>query len=145
MLKERLNPINWDYPSWRKFFLIAGLWNFSFVLPAVLFPSLIVRLAYGLQTSDFYILFLNTAFYLAVFVFGIGYLIIAYDPGKHLGIIVMGIIGKSMVFFGFFYFYIIDRVTLLALSGGTGDLLFTFYFIYYLMNGPRSDLQKEML
>ena len=139
MLRERIHPLKWDYQTWRKFFLIAALWNFSFVIPALLFPALIVRLAYGLQTSDFYILFLNTTFYLAVFVFGIGYLIIAYDPGKHLGIVLMGIMGKSMVFFGFLYLYSIDRVTLLALSGGTGDLLFTLYFIYYLMKGPRSD------
>ena len=140
--RERLNPIKWGYQTWRKFFLIAAMWNFSFAFPALLFPSLEVRLMYGIQTSDFYILYLNTAFFLTVLVFGIGYLIIAYDPGKHLGIVLMGIIGKTMVCIGFYYLFSIDRVTLLPVFGGTGDLLFTLYFIYYLKKGPRSELHN---
>ena len=141
MLRERLNPTTWGYQTWRKFFLIASLWNFSFVVPALLFPSLEVRLMYGFRTDDFYILFLNTTFFLTVLVFGIGYLIIAYDPGKNLGIVLLGIIGKTMVGIGFYYLYSIDRVTLMPVFGGTGDLLFTLYFIYYLAKGPKSELQ----
>jgi len=142
MLRERLNPTKWDYQAWRKFFLIAALWNFTFIPPALLFPSFEVRLMYGLKTSDFYILYLNTAFFLTVLVFGIGYLIIAYDPGKNLGIILMGIIAKTMVGIGFYYLFSIDKVTLIPVFGGTVDLLFTLYFIYYLIKGPRSELQN---
>ena len=68
-MKFKLYPSNWDYQTWRKFFVIAGIWNFSFALPALLFPSFMVRLMYGFQTSDFYILYLNSSFFGTVLIF----------------------------------------------------------------------------
>ena len=141
-MKFKLYPSNWDYQTWRKFLVIAGIWNFSFALPALLFPSFMVRLMYGFQTSDFYILYLNSSFFGTFLIFGIGYLLIAYDPGKNLGIVLLGIIGKTIVGIAFYYLYNMDRVTIMPVLAGTGDLIFTFYFIYYLTRGPRSEKQS---
>ena len=136
-LKERLNPGGWELSTWKKFFVIAGLWNFSFAIPAFLMPAFNFRLVYGIHTNDFYHLWLNTAFFMVVFIFGVAYLMIAYDPPRNSGLIIMGIIGKTVVGISFYYLYAVDRVTALPVMGGTGDLIFTFYFIFYLFMGPK--------
>lgn len=133
-----LNPKKWDYRTWRKFFFIAALWNFSFSIPALIFPSLQVQLMYGFKTTSFYIIYLNTAFMITVLIFGIGYLMIAQAPGKNLGLVKLGIIAKTVVGVGFFALYSDGRVTLIPVLGGTGDLIFTLYFIFYLLIGPKT-------
>ncbi|MFZ5564061.1 MAG: hypothetical protein ACOZBW_08400 [Thermodesulfobacteriota bacterium] len=138
-VKKRLDPRGWELAVWKKFFAIAGLWNFSFALPAFLMPALNFRLVYGFSTGDFYHLWLNTVFFVAVFIFGIAYLMIAYNPPKNTGLIILGIIGKTSVGAGFYYLYAIDRVTILPVLGGTGDLIFTLYFICYLVLGPKKN------
>lgn len=137
-LKEKINPRNWDLSEWRTFFVIAGLWNFSFSLPAFIMPNFCIRLMYGFQTDNFYIIFLNTVFFVTVFLFGIGYFMIAYDPPKNTALAALGIIGKILVGFLFYYLYYIGRTTIMPPIVGTGDLIFTYYFLYYLVKGPRS-------
>jgi len=134
----RLNPKKWDYRTWRKFFYIAALWNFFFSIPALIFPSLQVQLMYGFKTTSFYILYLNTALFITVLIFGIGYFMIAQAPEKNLGLVKLGIIGKTVVGVGFYALFSAGRVTFIPVLGGTGDLIFTFYFITYLLAGPRS-------
>jgi len=137
-MKDTLNPLNWDYRTWRKFFLIAALWNFSGALPAIFYPALNMKFFYGVQTDNYYILFLNMAFWGAVLIFGIGYLIVSYNPGKNHGIVIMGIIGKTMVAATWYYLFGTDRATILSFLAATGDILFTLYFIYYLIRRPIS-------
>lgn len=136
-VKKRLDPRGWELAAWKKFFVIAGLWNFAFAVPAFLMPALNFRLVYGFSTGDFYHIWLNTVFFVVVFIFGIAYLMIAYDPPGNTGLIILGIIGKTVVGISFYYLYAIDRVTILPVLGGTGDLIFTFYFICYLVLGPK--------
>ena len=137
--KHRLDPRGWEPATWKKFFAIAGLWNFSFALPAFFMPALNFRLVYGFSTGDFYHLWLNTVFFVVVFIFGIAYLMIAHDPPNNTGLIILGIIGKTVVGISFYYLYAIDRVTILPVLGGTGDLIFTGYFISYLVLGPKKN------
>ncbi len=138
---ELVYPLSWDYRKWRKFFLIAGLWNVFGSLPGILFPTLQFQRMYGFETNNFYILNLQSIFLYFVLVFGIGYLIVARDPGKNVGIVVMGIIGKAIVVVYFYYFYLTGKATLVPVFGGTADAIFTLYFIYYLMKGPRAEIQ----
>ena len=104
LTKENLNPYEWNLSNWKTFFVIAGLWNFSMAIPAFLMPRFYAWLMYGFHTDNFYILFLNTVFFAAVFLFGIGYIMIAYDPPRNTAIVVLGIIGKILVG-GIFYIF----------------------------------------
>ncbi|MBU0994842.1 MAG: hypothetical protein KJ737_20310 [Proteobacteria bacterium] len=135
---KRLNPGIWSLSNWKQFFVIAGIWNFCYTVPALTMPKFYFYMMYGFETVDFYKIYLNSVFFVAVGIFGIGYFIIASDPPKHKGIIVLGIIGKTAVAGLFYYLYAIDRVTFLPPMGGTGDLIFTGYYTYYLFKGPES-------
>lgn len=133
------------YRRWRLFFLVAGLWNLGGAIPALVSPRLNLQLMYGLSPTEesslwFYLELLNRGFWMAVLVFGIGYLIIATNPGKHLGIVVMGIIGKVLVALAWSYLFAIDKATGFAVFAAAGDSLFTIFFVLYLLRGPRSPL-----
>ncbi len=130
---QKLNPFIWDYPTWRKFFLISALWNFSGGIPAACFPALNMKLFYGISTSNFMAIHLNFAFWVTVILFGIGYLMIAYSPFQNRGLVILGILGKSLVAIGWYYLYIVDRATIVSVLAGTGDLIFTVYFIIYMI------------
>ncbi len=137
------NPLSWNYGTWRKFFAVAAAWNLLASIPAIILPQLNLEMFYGLVTDDFYTILLNRSFWAAVLIFGIGYLIIAYDPGKSLGIVIMGIIGKILVAVVWFYLFAVDLATALVVFGGTGDSIFTVFFVVYLLRGPRSMQQPD--
>ena len=132
-----LNPLSWSYEGWRIFFLVSALWNLSGSIPALIAPGLNLKMLYNIESDDYYTIFLNRALWWAVLIFGIGYLIIAYDPGQHLGIIVMGIIGKTVIAGHWYYLFGRGRATPAAVFAATGDSIFTLFFILYLVSGPR--------
>ncbi|MFZ5571632.1 MAG: hypothetical protein ACOZF0_14615 [Thermodesulfobacteriota bacterium] len=138
-IQGKLNPTAWDPDTWKKFFLIAALWNFSGAIPGIFLSDLSLRLFYGIHTSDFHTLFLNSMFWGAVMIFGIGYLIVASDIDKNPGILILGIITKTLVALVWYYIYFFgcDRATILVVGGATGDLVFAGYFVYFLKQGPK--------
>ncbi len=140
-IRVKLNPTAWGGEIWRKFFLVAALWNLSGAIPGILMPGLNLRLFYGIQTTDFHMLLLNTMFWGAVLVFGIGYLLVAKNPEKNPGIVVLGVISKTLVAVVWYYLYFFcdDRATILVVGGATGDVVFTGYFVYYLMRGAKTE------
>ena len=128
----------WSYRTWRRFFFVAAMWNILGSLPAIIAPGLNVRLFYGVSTDDFYTLALNRGFWIAVLVVGIGFLIIASDPAKHIGIVWLGIVGKVIVAASWFYGFIIDRATGIAAFVALSDSIFTLFFAYYIRKGTRN-------
>ena len=104
--KEKvMNPQSWNMADWRIFFVIAGMWNFSIALPALLMPRFYIRLMYGFRTDNFYIIMLNTVFFIIVSLFGAGYFMVACDPAKNTSVTVLGIIGKILVGGLFYYIF----------------------------------------
>ena len=116
-----------------------SFWNFTGAIPVIFFPALSMRLFYGVQTDDYHTLFLTSLFWGAVLIFGIGYLIVASEPQKNLGIIVLGVVSKAIVALVWYYIYFFcnDRATIVVVAAATGDLVFAIYFSYYLTKGPR--------
>ena len=133
-----MNPLSWNYSTWQKFFAVSAAWNFFGAIPALINPQLNLIMFYGFSSDDYYTILLNRGFWASVFIFGIGYIIIAYDPGRSLGIIIMGIIGKIFVAITWFYLFAVDRAEISAVLAGGGDSIFTVFFILYLLRGPRS-------
>jgi hypothetical protein len=138
MDNRNINPAMWNFGDWKKFFRVAAAWNILGSVPAIIAPGLNLRIFYALKTDDYMMLFLNRSFWIAVLIFGIGYFIISLDPARHVGITVMGVIGKIIVALNWFYLFAIDKATFMVVFGGLGDSAFTVLFIYYLAAGPRS-------
>lgn len=143
-MELNLYPKTWTYKSWRRFFFIAALWNFAGAVPSLIYPEFSLRLFYRLPVADFYVVSLNTVFWAAVLIFGLGYLMVAKRPGRNLGILVMGILAKIGVAVFWYQLFSTDRASVVALLAGIGDILFTLYFLYYLIRGPREPEQETV-
>ncbi len=133
----KLYPSGWTYSGWRTFFLVAALWNILAAIPASLWPEHNLKAYYGVLYGSDYAIILNRSFWLAVLIFGIGYYLVSRAPEKNLGIIIMGILGKVAVAINWYILVFTGMATAMAFVGATGDSVFTVYFIYYLMSGPR--------
>lgn len=121
--------------TWRKFFVLSALWNFTAAIPGIMFPSFSLRFFYGIETTDFHLLLLTSLFWGAVLIFGIGYLIVANDPEKNTGIVVLGVAGKIVMAIVWYclYFLCSDRSTIAVVFAATGDLVFSSCFVYHLV------------
>ena len=99
--------------------LVAGsLYIMSyFGTPAVLYGSM------------YYQVFMFT-----VIIFGIGYLIVGLNIDQNHWIVLMGIIGKLLVFLFFTINYINGAIVLFKLIIAIGDLIFAILFIEFLLN-----------
>ncbi len=134
-----INPLNWDYQVWRFFFLISAIWNFMGIF-GVIWPRQSFMGFFGQDTEDQITIGIYRLLWTNVLLFGIGYLIVAYDPGSNLGLILLGIIGKVIASAGFIVLYRQGVSTKGALFGAAGDMLFTLFFILYLIGGSREPL-----
>ena len=124
--------------AYTKMFFIAALWNFSLSLSWILFPKLILKMTFGremdpsLVLGNYYASTYFFSFWVAIFLFGLGYYLVSRDITKNHGIIWMGICGKLAVFFFFTYSYITGLSTFFSFVGGAGDFVFTILFLLFL-------------
>lgn len=79
-------------PVWMKWMLIAaGVYNLSFGIFAIVFPSIIFGLI-GMEPPRY--LELWQCIGMIVGVYGVGYLIAAFHPARHWPIVLVGFLGK---------------------------------------------------
>ena len=133
-----MNPLSWSYRDWRIFFIVAALWNALGAVPGLCFSALNLEIFYGVEGADDLTIFLNQCVWWAVLVYGIGYLIVASAPDRHLGIVAMGIIAKVIIAALWIRLFAIDRATFMAAFAALGDSVFTLLFVLYLIKGPRA-------
>ena len=73
-------------------------------------------------------------FLLAVLVFGIGYLMVGLDLENNHLVILLAVIAKALVFLVFLIYYISGDLPLFEMLAGVGDLIFSIFFIEFLIN-----------
>jgi hypothetical protein len=117
----------------RRFFRIAAAWNLLAAGGAMLQPALVYRMDYGYDGPIEGIwLQLHYGFWLCVAVFGVGYALVAADPTKNRGIVVMGVVGKTAIALYWTAQFLLWRGTIVLLAGALGDLAFAGLFLRWL-------------
>ena len=132
-----LNPFPWPESNWRRFFFWAAMWNFSAAFPAIIWPEFGLKLFYSLSTHDPHIIIFNRCFWMAVAIFGMGYMMVSFNPSRQTGIIFMGVVGKIAVALNWCWMVFSGTASFMAFFGATGDSIFTVYFIVYLLMDDR--------
>ncbi len=127
-----MNPFAWDYSTWKWFFAFSALWNILGAAGALRDPADNLLKFYGIEIDDYYTLMLNKMIWQVILIFGVAYMIAAFNPDKFVGIIILGIMGKILAAYSFFKVYKEGRATLLPVFAGIGDSIFTLYFIAFL-------------
>ncbi len=119
---------------WKPFFWIAAAYNCSAAAVALLAPEFHVEQFFAPGTvfegpvAHVY----TQAFWVSVLSFGLGYAIVARDPGRNHGILLLAAFGKTYVFFAFVGAWLAGSMRTFALVGGIGDLIFAAGFVWFL-------------
>jgi len=116
---------------YRKLFIIGAFWNWTISLTTLaIYRPFFSFFNMKIPESPVWLfMFLG-----AVFVFGIGYFLVALDPVKNYGIVTLGIIGKVLVFAAFIYFARVGEVHYVIVALGGGDFIFAIFFLEFLLN-----------
>ncbi|WP_028314350.1 hypothetical protein [Desulfatibacillum aliphaticivorans] len=133
---SQLAPSKWSYSQWRKFFIIAAIWNIFFAAPASFWPEFNMKIFYDVLYGEDYAIILNRCFWIFILALGVGFGVVSKGPEKNHGVLVIGVIVKialAITWFGL----VLDRMaTFVALFCALGEALFVIYFVYYLISGP---------
>jgi hypothetical protein len=117
-------------------FAIAAAWNFAAAAGALLTPELHRSLFFTVDNGVSAMAQINTqGFWVAVLLFGVGYAIVARDPAKNHGLVVVGALGKLYVAVAWSWNFFAGTMKVMPLIGGLGDLVFAGLFLYFLRCG----------
>jgi hypothetical protein len=118
---------------YKKLFFIAGLWNIVLAVPAwlgMIFQPEFASGIFGMAPPA--ILFPYHAMFWLIISFGVGYLIVSRDITKNHGIVVIGILGKTLYFIDCVITLAMKQANLVLLLVGMGDLIFACLFLEFL-------------
>lgn len=123
-------------PKWMKITLIlAGIYNLVWGLITIITPELYFNIS-KMPLPNYPELWQCIG--MIVGVFGVGYIIAAFDPYKHWPIILVGLLGKILGPFGFINAYYKGTFTLTAgLTNITNDLVWWIPFTVILIKAYR--------
>ena len=110
-------------------FAIAAIWNIAFALGSLFLTRLFLEM-FGLQTPTS-LLWLQL-FFALVLVLGLGFYWVSRDLNNNRAIVVMGIVGKSLVFSIFACHWMVGGIPTLVALAGAGDLLFAALFLEFI-------------
>lgn len=122
---------NKNYPFFTGLFIVASLWNllgagFGYFNTECTFQGLFDR---ELNDPLFYEIYKGA--WGTTLMFFIGYLLVAYDPVKHIGVALIGGIGKVAFAIAELQLYLTGLANSLILIIVIGDFIFCGLFLYY--------------
>lgn len=124
----------------RILFVAAALWNFAGAIPGYWDTAGAFTRLFGGVLADPTMLAIYKSGWAAALVFGIGYLIVAFRPARHTGIVLIGILGKLLFAADYLAMHQAGLTTPMALTIVAGDLVFTALFVLFLVTVKRRGL-----
>lgn len=117
-----------------KMFFLAALWNFGAAALGLFFTKFQFELLFGedAYTGDYHQIYVYRMFWVAVALFGIGYLIVAWVTTENRAIVWLGILGKLLMFAFILHAFLRDEATGVLLAIGVGEFLWTLLFFWFL-------------
>ena len=113
---------------WKIVFLIAGLYTAGGVLPGLFNPEQGLLDFTNQIIEDRNTIYFFRSLWITVFVFGIGFFIVALNPAKHRGIVIMGFLGKLLFAANVLIQYSNEKVSQMAMTAAVIDLVFVLLF-----------------
>jgi hypothetical protein len=119
------------FRRWQTFFTLAGLYNFAAAAGGLFAPELMYQLMYQVSapvgpagTQD------RMFVWVAVGLFGVGYMLVGRNPFRNHAVIVLGILGKSYAVIVWAGAWFIGKAGPTAMLAAVGDGLWVLGFCY---------------
>jgi len=117
---------------WKIVFLIAGLYTAGGVLPGIFNPEQGLLDFTNQIIDDQNTVYFFRSLWITVLVFGIGFFIVALNPAKHIGIVIMGLLGKLLFASNVLIQYSNEKVSQVAMTAAVIDLIFVLLFGFFI-------------
>lgn len=128
MTKE---PSKHDLKFFRTLFLVAALWNFAGALPGLFDSSGMFAREFGRGLTDPVLIAVYRGAWGTAFLYGFGFLMVAYNPFRHTGIVLMGGVGKALFALNLLYMFKQNWTSDFAIVVIVGDIIFIALFVLY--------------
>lgn len=120
-------------------FIIAALWNFAGAVLGYFNTSYTYHLFFDKELIDPLTHTIYKGAWGTTLVYFFGYLIVAYNPIKHTGIVIVGGIGKLGYAVNLLQLYISGIANSAVLIVVAGDIAFLIFFFYYFIQLYKAD------
>lgn len=117
--------------AFRVLFVIAAIWNFAGALPGVLDTNGMFTREFGHALTDPVMISIYRGAWGTAFLYGFGFLLVAMNPRRHSGIVLMGGFGKLLFALNLLSMYLNGWTSSFALVVLVGDALFVAAFVGY--------------
>jgi hypothetical protein len=118
-------------------FVFAALWNLAGGLPGYFDSANMFHRLFDRDLTDPLMMAIYKGSWGTTFLYFFGYLLVAYNPVRHTGVVILGTIGKVFFAAGLLKAYLSGMTTSFALVVITGDFIFTALFVAYLIKMKR--------
>lgn len=123
----------------RTLFITAAIWNLLGAILGYFNTEFTFQLFFGRELSDPLIYTIYNGAWGTTLVYIIGYLIVAYNPVRHSGIVIVGGIGKVGFAIKLLQLYLSGLANPVVLIVIIGDLIFSLLFLYYFFQLYKSE------
>lgn len=120
-----------ELQAFRILFVISALWNFAGAIPGLADSSGMFFREFGRELSDPVLVAVYRGAWGTAFLYGFGFLIAAYDPKRHTGIVLMGGLGKALFALNLLNMYIQGWTSSFSIVVILGDVIFVLAFVFY--------------
>jgi len=128
---NRSKPTPPELRAFRWLFIIAALWNFAGALPGLFDSAGMFAREFGRELTDPVLIAVYRGAWGTAFLYGFGFLMAAYNPVRHTGIVLMGGVGKALFALNLLYMLQQGWTSNFAILVVVGDALFVAAFVAY--------------
>ena len=122
-----------ELTAFRILFLISAIWNFAGALPGLFDSAGMFAQEFGRELTDPVLIAVYRGAWGTAFLYGFGFLAVAYNPVRHTGIVMMGGLGKALFALNLLFMYRNDWTSDFAIVVILGDVIFVTLFIIYFL------------
>ena len=126
-----------DVRLFKTLFVVSAIWNFAGALPGLLDSNRMFLQEFGRQLTDPVMVAVYRGAWGTAFLYGIGFLLAAYNPQRHTGIVLMGGLGKALFALNLLNMYLQGWTSAFSLFVILGDAVFVALFVYYFVRLKR--------
>ncbi len=115
----------------RALFIVSALWNFAGAFPGIFDSAGMFEREFGQVLANPVMIAVYRGAWATAFLYGIGFLMVAYNPIRHTGVVMMGGLGKALFALNLLVMYINGWTSSFAIVVIAGDAIFVLLFVFY--------------
>ncbi|WP_424984220.1 hypothetical protein [Maritalea sp. S77] len=115
----------------RTLFIVAAIWNFAGAIPGLTDTVAMFEREFGSALTNPVMIAIYRGAWGTAFLYGIGFLLVAYNPVRHTGIVMIGGLGKALFALNLLFMFLNGWTSNFAMVVILGDVVFVMLMLAY--------------